>query len=114
MTMGCPDPDSDGDGSPTSSTHARTRPRTSTASKTTTAVAARIVTVLQPVADAPPPKWSGGGFWETMHDEMAGYYEVRVDHARYRARAVPVDTSPRRLSVNPVWLTIGTQRSRRR
>jgi hypothetical protein len=49
-------------------------------------VAARIVTVIQAVADAPPPKWSGGGFWETMHDEMAGYYEVRVDHARIHYR----------------------------
>ena len=42
-------------------------------------VAARLVAVLQAVAAAPPPSYSGGGYWEAMHDEMAGFYEVRVD-----------------------------------
>jgi hypothetical protein len=42
-------------------------------------VAARMVAVLQAVADAPPPAYSGGGYWEAMHDEMAGFFEVRVD-----------------------------------
>ena len=42
-------------------------------------VAAKIVAVVQAVADAPPPAFSGGGMWEAMHDEMAGIYEVRVD-----------------------------------
>jgi len=42
-------------------------------------VAARMVAVLEAVADAPPPAYSGGGYWEAMHDDMAGYYEVRVD-----------------------------------
>ena len=26
----------------------------------------------------PPPSFSGGGKWEAMHDDMAGYFEVRV------------------------------------
>jgi hypothetical protein len=34
--------------------------------------------VLDAVADAPPPAFSGGGRWEAMHDEMAGFYEIRV------------------------------------
>lgn len=42
-------------------------------------VSAMMVTVLQAVAAAPPPAFSGGGKWEAMHDEMAGFYEVRVD-----------------------------------
>lgn len=41
-------------------------------------VAAEIHAVLDAVADAPPPSFSGGGKWEAMHDEMAGFYEVRV------------------------------------
>ena len=34
--------------------------------------------VLDAVAEAPPPAFSGGGKWEAMHDEMAGLYEVRI------------------------------------
>lgn len=34
--------------------------------------------VLDAVAEAPPSAFSGGGKWEAMHDEMAGFYEVRV------------------------------------
>ena len=41
-------------------------------------VAAEIHAVLEAVAEAPPPSFSGGGKWEAMHDDMAGYYEVRV------------------------------------
>jgi hypothetical protein len=41
-------------------------------------VAAEIHAVLDAVAEAPPPSFSGGGKWEAMHDEMAGYFEVRV------------------------------------
>jgi Txe/YoeB family toxin of Txe-Axe toxin-antitoxin module len=43
-------------------------------------VAAEIHAVLDAVAAAPPPSFSGGGKWEAMHDDMAGYYEVRVQH----------------------------------
>jgi hypothetical protein len=42
-------------------------------------VRAMMAAVVKVVADAPPPMFSGGGKWEAMHDEMAGYYEVRVD-----------------------------------
>lgn len=43
-----------------------------------TRVEARIDAVLEAVRAAPPPKFSGGGFWEAMHGEMGGYYEIRV------------------------------------
>jgi hypothetical protein len=33
--------------------------------------------VLDAVAEAPPPQFSGGGRWEAMHGEMGGHYEVR-------------------------------------
>lgn len=42
-------------------------------------VSAMMVAVLQAVAAAPPPSFSGGGKWEAIHAEMAGFYEVRVD-----------------------------------
>lgn len=35
--------------------------------------------ILRGVAEAPPPSWSGGGTWEAMHDDMAGYYEARTE-----------------------------------
>ena len=38
-----------------------------------------MIRVLEAVRDAPPPAFSGGGFWEAMHDDMRGYYEIRVD-----------------------------------
>lgn len=41
-------------------------------------VAAEIHAVLDAVAEAPPPSFSGGGKWEAMHDDLAGYFEVRV------------------------------------
>jgi hypothetical protein len=42
-------------------------------------VRATMFAVVKAVADAPPPMFSGGGMWEAMHDDMAGYFEVRVD-----------------------------------
>ena len=41
-------------------------------------VRAEMQAVLEAVAAAPPPAFSGGGKWEVMHDAMAGFYEVRV------------------------------------
>jgi hypothetical protein len=38
-----------------------------------------MLAVLQAVAAAPPPAFSGGGYWEAMHGEMTGFFEVRVD-----------------------------------
>jgi hypothetical protein len=37
--------------------------------------------VLDAVAAAPPPAFSGGGKWEAMHDEMAGFWEVGIHEA---------------------------------
>lgn len=39
---------------------------------------AEIRAVLDAVASAPPPAFSGGGKWEVMRGHMAGFYEVRV------------------------------------
>ena len=36
-------------------------------------VVAEILAVLDAVAEAPPPAFSGGGEWEAMHGEMAGF-----------------------------------------
>jgi hypothetical protein len=41
-------------------------------------VRAEFLAVLSAVAAAPPPAFVGGGKWEVMHGNMAGYYEVRV------------------------------------
>jgi hypothetical protein len=41
-------------------------------------VAARFDVVLDTVRSAPPPQFSGGGFWEAMHGTMNGYYEIRI------------------------------------
>jgi hypothetical protein len=50
-------------------------------------VAARMLAVLDAMATAPPPAFSGGGFWEAMHAPMTGYQEVRVQgQARGTAR----------------------------
>jgi hypothetical protein len=34
--------------------------------------------VIDAVAAAPPPQFSGGGKWEAMHGRMGGYYEIRL------------------------------------
>ncbi len=41
-------------------------------------VAANLLAVLDAVAEAPPPQYSGGGKWEAMHGSMGGFYEVRA------------------------------------
>lgn len=43
-----------------------------------TKVRATMIAVLDAVAEAPPPRFSGGGLWEAMHGIMTGYYEVRT------------------------------------
>lgn len=43
-----------------------------------TKVAAQFLAVLDDVAAAPPPRYSGGGRWEAMHGAMGGFYEVRA------------------------------------
>ena len=41
-------------------------------------VEAKLLAVLIAVAKAPPPQFSGGGLWEAMHGDMAGYHEIRT------------------------------------
>jgi len=43
-----------------------------------TKVSAQFAAVLDDVAAARPPRYSGGGRWEAMHGSMGGYYEVRA------------------------------------
>jgi len=57
---------------------AETRPGRAFLAAWPTNVATRLIAFLDAVKDAPPPQFSGGGMWESMHDEMAGYYEVRT------------------------------------
>jgi hypothetical protein len=41
-------------------------------------IEARFYAVLEAVRDAPPPQFSGGGYWEAMHGEMSGFHEIRL------------------------------------
>lgn len=41
-------------------------------------VEAEMLATLEAVAEAPPPRFSGGGKWEAMHGDMNGYYEIRA------------------------------------
>ena len=45
-----------------------------------TKVSAQLIAVLDDVADAPPPRYSGGGRWEAMHGGMA--FRARCSRAR--------------------------------
>ena len=40
--------------------------------------------VLIAVAKAPPKRFAGGGYWEAMHGDMSGWYEVRVNGPKRR------------------------------
>jgi hypothetical protein len=42
-------------------------------------VRATMRAVLAAVAAAPPKRFAGGGYWEAMHGDMTGWFEVRVD-----------------------------------
>lgn len=42
-------------------------------------VRATMMAVLAQVAAAPPKRFSGGGYWEAMSDDMSGWFEVRVN-----------------------------------
>ena len=35
--------------------------------------------VIIAVAKAPPKRFAGGGYWEAMHGDMSGWYEVRLN-----------------------------------
>jgi hypothetical protein len=47
-------------------------------------IEARFSAVLEAVRDAPPPQFSGGGYWEAMHGDMGGYHEIRLTRAGRR------------------------------
>jgi hypothetical protein len=42
-------------------------------------VRAKFAAVLIAVATAPPKRFAGGGYWESMHGDMRGWFEARVD-----------------------------------
>lgn len=42
-------------------------------------IAPRLLAIVKVVAETPPPSFAGGGKWEAMHGDMAGYYEVWAD-----------------------------------
>ena len=44
-----------------------------------TKVRATMRAVLVAVAEAPPKRYAGGGYWEAMKGDMTGWFEVRVD-----------------------------------
>jgi hypothetical protein len=63
-------------------------------------VEARFYAVLEVVRDAPPPQFSGGGYWEAMHGDMGGYYEIRLTgpgRRQYRLFCVLDNGSPEQL-----------------
>lgn len=45
-------------------------------------VRAKFNAILIAVAKAPPKRFSGGDYWEAMHGDMTGWFEVRVDGPR--------------------------------
>jgi hypothetical protein len=44
-------------------------------------IVAQFQSILDAVASAPPPAFSGGGKWEAMHGSMSGIFEIRVQGA---------------------------------
>lgn len=38
---------------------------------------AKFAAILESVASAPPRSFSGGGYWEAMHGELDGVFEIR-------------------------------------
>jgi len=44
-----------------------------------TDIEARFDRVLDDIAQGPPLRYRGGGYWEAMHDPMTGWHEVRLN-----------------------------------
>ena len=62
---------------------------------------ARFAAVLEAVRKAPPPQFSGGGYWEAMHGEMNGFYEIRLTgpgRRQYRLFCILDNGGPKELS----------------
>ena len=51
-------------------------------------VKAKLSSILIAVASAPPGKFAGGGYWEAMHGQMRGFYEVRADFQKSHFRLI--------------------------
>lgn len=49
-----------------------------------TSVRADLVAIVTAVAEAPPMKFAGGGQWQAMHADMAGFFEARTRGPRKR------------------------------
>ena len=76
-------------------------------------VQAKLLAVVEAVAEAPPPAFSGGGKWEAMHDEMSGIYEVRVDFNAFHYRLFCVldrDEKAKELGANTLIVVDGERK----
>lgn len=63
-------------------------------------IEARFHAVLDAVRDAPPPQFSGGGYWEAMHGDMGGFHEIRLTgpgRRQYRLFCVLDNADPNEL-----------------
>jgi hypothetical protein len=63
-------------------------------------IEARFYAVLEAVRDAPPPQFSGGGYWEAMHGDMGGFHEIRLSgrgRRQYRLFCILDNGSPQEL-----------------
>jgi hypothetical protein len=49
-----------------------------------TSVRADLAAIVKAVAEAPPMKFAGGGQWQAMHGDVAGFYEARTRGPRKR------------------------------
>lgn len=60
-------------------------------------VARDLILIIDSVAEAPPPQFSGGGMWQSMHEDMHGFYEARTtgpDRRLYRLFCILDRNSP--------------------
>lgn len=75
------------------------------------AIRAKLAAVLVAVRDAPPPAFSGGGYWEKMHGQMSGYYEIRADgpqRAHYRLFCIlEADDARKQLGASSIVVIAG-------
>ena len=51
-------------------------------------VQAKLTSILVAVATAPPGRFAGGGYWEAMHGQMRGFYEIRADFQKMHHRLI--------------------------
>ena len=60
-------------------------------------VAAQLIAIVDAVAASPPPQFTGGGMWEAMRGDMAGFYEARTrgpDRRLYRLFCILEQQAP--------------------